>query len=61
VEVTGLVAIGLYEVLASGIDAGGRLYLNRFLDWRWEGYSPLYGQTPQTRSSPVVPPSLAAP
>lgn len=61
VEITGLVAIGTHEVLASGIDARGQLYLDRFLDWRWDGYAPLHGQTLQTRSSPPIPPSLAAP
>ena len=61
VEVTGLVSIGPHEVLASAVDHAGKLYLNRFFGWRWAGYAPLYGQTPQTRSSPPVPPSLAAP
>jgi hypothetical protein len=61
VEVSGLVSIGPHEVLASAVDRSGNLYLNRFFGWRWAGYASLYGQTPQTRSSRVVPASLAAP
>jgi hypothetical protein len=58
VVIAGLTAIGARELLAAGIDPQGRLYLNRFRDWRWTGFQLLPGQTPDVQHQPLVPPSL---
>jgi uncharacterized protein YceK len=43
-EIAGLAALGARDLLAGAIDGQGRVYLGRFLDWRWSGFAPLYGQ-----------------
>jgi len=58
VVIAGMTATGPAELLAAGIDPAGRLYVNRFLDWRWTGFQLWTGQTPDVQHQPLVPPSL---
>ncbi|HKZ07991.1 MAG TPA: FG-GAP-like repeat-containing protein [Methylomirabilota bacterium] len=58
VVIAGMVAIGPAELLAAGIDPAGRLYVNRFRDWRWTGFQLWPGQSPDVQHRPLVPPSL---
>jgi len=58
VVIAGAEAVGPAELLASGIDAAGRLYVNRYRDWRATGFQLWSGQTPDVQHQPLVPPSL---
>jgi hypothetical protein len=58
VVIAGVTPVGPAELLAAGIDPGGRLYFNRYRDWRWTGFQLWPGQTPDVQHQPLVPPSL---
>jgi len=48
-EIAGMAALGARDLLAGAMDSQGRVYLGRFLDWRWSGFAPLYGQPPEAQ------------
>jgi hypothetical protein len=48
------------ELVAVAVDPAGRIYVNRYFGWRWNGFAPIIGQSDGVQAHASIKPSIAA-